>query len=312
MGTELNTDLNLLRFFIAVADAHNFRAAADRLGVTRSAVSQGIRRLEDSLGIALVQRSTRHVRLTEAGERLYAQIAAPLSTVGAALEDTAGDGPARGLLRVAVTSIAERFLSGPLVVAFAQAHPGVTLDVTVTDDESDIVGGGFDAGVRLGEVIEQDMVAVPLTGPQRQMVVAAPGYLALHGTPAHPRDLLAHRCIGWRPAPGVAPYRWEFREDGRDFDLAVEPQVTTNDMLLMVRTALAGGGVTIGMEETFAPYLASGALVPLLADYLPFFAGFYLYFPNRRNQPPKLRALVEHVRAFAAEGVTGATAPGGI
>jgi DNA-binding transcriptional LysR family regulator len=301
----MHTDLNLLRFFLAVAKARNFRAAADALGVTRSAVSQGIRRLEDGLGIALVLRSTRHVHLTEAGLRLHAQIAGPLSTVGAALDEVVVDGPARGLLRVAVTSIAERFLSGPLIATFAEAHPGVTLDVTVTDDESDIVAAGFDAGVRLGEVIEREMVAVPLTGPQRQVVVASPAYLARHGAPAHPRELVAHRCIGWRPAPGVAPYRWEFREDGRDFDLTVEPQITSNDMLLMVRTALAGAGITIGIEETFRPYLARGELVALLEAYLPPFPGFFLYFPNRRNQPPKLRALVEHVRAFN-DGAPGA------
>ncbi|MCW4455300.1 LysR family transcriptional regulator [Flavobacterium sp. MXW15] len=300
MQTDL--DLNLLRVFLAVAQAHNFRAAADRLGVTRSAVSQGIRRLEDGLGVALVQRSTRSVRLTEAGERLHRQVAQPLSTLGAALDAAVDDGPPRGLLRVAVTSIAERFLSGPLVATFVEAHPGIVLDVTVTDGEFDIVAAGFDAGVRLGEVIEQDMVAVPLTGPQREVTVAAPAYLARHGEPTHPRELAAHRCIGWRPAPGVAPYRWEYVEDGRAFDVAVNPQVTTNDMLLMLRTALAGGGITFGIEETFRPWLDSGALVPLLQDYLPPFPGFYLYFPNRHNQPPKLRALVEHVRAFRDAG----------
>ncbi|HTN29444.1 MAG TPA: LysR family transcriptional regulator [Pseudomonas sp.] len=294
----METDLKLLRLFLAVAEAHNFRAAADRMGVTRSAVSQGIRRLEDGLGIALVQRSTRHVRLTEAGERLYRQIAGPLSMIGSALENTVADGPPRGLLRLAVTSIAERFLSGPLIASFAEAYPGVTLDITVTDDEADIVGAGFDAGVRLGEVIEQDMVAIPITGPQRQVVVATPDYLTRHGTPMHPRELVAHRCIGWRPAPGVAPYRWEFTENGRDFDVAVEPQITTNDMLLMVRTALASGGITIGMEETFRPYIVRGELVPLLEAYLPPFPGFYLYYPSRHNQPPKLRALVEHVRVL--------------
>jgi len=292
-------DLNLLRFFLAVAKEQNFRAAADHLGVTRSAVSQGIRRLEDGLGIALVQRSTRHVRLTEAGERLHRQIAGPLSTVGAALEEVAEDGPARGLLRVAATSIAERFLSGPLIASFVQAHPGVTLDVTVTDEESDIVAAGFDAGVRLGQVIEQDMVAIPLTGPQREVVVATPAYLAEHGTPAHPRELARHRCIGWRPSPEVAPYRWEFVEDGREFDVTVAPQLTTNDMLLMVRSALAGGGITFGMQETFAPYLARGELVTMLDEYLPPFPGFFLYFPNRHNQPAKLRALIEHVRGHA-------------
>ncbi len=294
----MDLDLKLLRVFAAVADSDNFRAAADRLGVTRSAVSQGIRKLEDRLGVALVTRSTRSVRLTDAGHRLHVQIADPLARIGAALDDALDDGPPRGVLRVAVTSIAERFLSGPLVASFAQAYPQVVLDATVTDDESDIVAEGFDAGVRLGEVIEQDMIAVPLTGPVRQVVVATPAYLAAQGTPSHPRDLVDHRCIGWRPAPGVAPYRWEFSDDGRDFDVAVQPQVTTNDMLLMVRTALSGGGITIGIEETFAPYLARGELVAVLEDWLPAFPGFFLYFPDRRNPPPKLRALIEHVRRF--------------
>src|SRR5690606_40183986 len=109
------------------------------------------------------------------------------------------------------------------------------VDITVTDEEFDIVAAGFDAGVRLGEVIEQDMIAVPITGDQREMVVASPGYLALHGAPTHPRELVHHRCIGWRPAPDVAPYRWEFEENGSPFDVAVEPQITTNDLRLMLR-----------------------------------------------------------------------------
>ncbi len=293
----MKTDLKLLPLFIAVAQSDNFRAAADRLGITRSAVSQGMRKLEDSLGITLVQRSTRNVRLTEAGEQLYRQLDEPLGKVTTALEAVTAERSPRGLLRVAVTSIAERFLSGPFIVSFAEAYPGVTLDITVTDDESDIVAAGFDAGVRLGEVIEQDMVAIPITGLQRQVTVASPAYLAAHGTPRHPRELIAHHCIGWRPVPEVAPYRWEFGENGRDFDVSVEPRITTNDMQLMIRTALAGGGITIGMEETFLPYIERGELVSLLDDFLPPFPGFYLYYPSRHNQPPKLRALIDHVRA---------------
>ena len=294
----MNPDLNLLKVFLAVASAGNFRAAADRLGVTRSAVSQSIRRLEDELGIALVQRTTRSVSLTEAGARLKSQVADALATVSAAWDNVVEDGPPRGLLRLAVTSIAEQFLSGPLIVSFAQAYPDITLDVTVTDETFDIVAAGFDAGVRLGQVIEKDMVAVPVSGPQRQAVVASPAYLARAGRPRRPSALVNHACIGWRPAPDVAPYRWEFEENGRAFDVSVNAVVTTNDMLLMIRTALAGGGITIGMEETFRPWVESGALIPLLKKFLPTFPGFYLYFPNRRNQPPKLRALVEHVRAF--------------
>ena len=293
-------DLNLLRMFLGGAETASFRAAADALGVTRSAVSQGIRRLEDALGVALVQRSTRSVRLTEAGERLLRQVSGPLRSVDAALEDALDDGPPRGLLRVNVSSIAERFLAGPLVAGFAAAHPHITLDVTVSDDPIDLVAGGFDAGVRLGEVIEQDMVAVPLTGPQRQVAVAAPAYVQRHGRPRHPRELVDHRCIGWRPAPQVAPYRWEFSEGGREFEVDVGAQVTTNDLRLMLRTALAGGGITFGLEENYRQWLRSGELVALLEDYLPPFDGFYLYYPGRHNQPPKLRALVEHVRRFRA------------
>ncbi len=292
----MKIDLNLLPLFVAVAEEHNFRAAADRMGVTRSAVSQGMRRLEDTFGTTLVLRTTRSVRLTEAGERLYETLSRPLTDIGTALESIAGESAPHGLLRIAATSIAEHFLSGPFLAAFAAACPGVTIDVTVTDEEFDIVAAGYDAGVRLGEVIEQDMVAIPLGGEQREAVVAAPAYLAAHGAPAHPRELVNHRCIGWRPAPNVAPYRWEFEENGLPFDVAVEPQITTNDLRLMLRTALAGGGITFALEETFRPFVEAGELVSILEPFLPPFPGFFLYFPQRRHMAPKMRALIEHAR----------------
>lgn len=291
-------DLNLLPLFRAVAEETNFRAAADRLGVTRSAVSQGIRRLEDSLGVALVTRTTRSVRLTEAGMQLQAELARPLAEMLSALETVGAEDRPRGLLRIAVTSIAEPFLSGPLIARFAAAYPQITLDITVSDAEFDIVAAGFDAGVRLGEVIAQDMIAVPVGGPQREAVVAAPAYLAAHGAPDHPRDLVHHRCIGWRPAPNTAPYRWEFAENGIPFDVAVAPQICTNDLRVMLRTALCGGGITFAPVDTLQPHIERGELVSLLEDFLPSFPGFYLFFPQRRNMAPKLRALVDHVRAW--------------
>lgn len=294
----MKIDLNLLPLFLAVAEERSFSAAAERLGVTRSAVSQGIRRLEDTFGTLLVMRTTRSVNLTEAGERLRESLSVPLSTIDAACEDVLSNNGPRGHLKIAVTSIAEEFLSGPLLASFAAANPAVTIDIVVSDDEFDIVAAGYDAGVRLGDVIEKDMIAVPLTGQQREVVVASPTYLAAHSAPSHPRELIRHRCIGWRPSPDVAPYRWEFEEAGIPFDVAVEPHITTNDLRLMLRLALAGGGITFATYETFRPFIEKGQLVSLLDDFLPPFPGFYLYFPQRRNMAPKLRALIEHVRQW--------------
>ena len=290
-------DLNNLAVFVAVAEVRGFGAAAKRLGVTRSAVSQSIRKLEDGLGTALLRRTTRSVGLTEAGERFYRSVSPALTEVNGAVA-AIGDMQARpsGLLRLAVSSIAEGFLSGPLLASFLEGHPDVRLDVVVTDEEFDIVDEGFDAGVRLGEVIEKDMITVPVSGDQRQMVVAAPSYISRFGAPAHPRDLPAHRCVGWRRAPGFPPYRWEFGEDGREFDVAVEPEITTNDMWLLIRTACAGGGLTFGMADTFRPWILRGELVAVLEHYCPTFPGFFLYFPSRTNLAPKMRALVDHVK----------------
>lgn len=291
-------DLNLLPLLIAVAEERNFRAAADRMGVTRSAVSQSIRRLEDQLGNALVLRTTRSVHLTEAGTALVAALQAPLTEIGGALETARARDVPRGHLKLTATSIAEPFLSGPLLANFVQSHPEVTVDVTVTDEEFDIVAHGFDAGVRLGEVIEKDMIAVPVGGDQRERAAASPAYLARHGTPAHPRELIDHPCIGWRRAPELAPHRWEFVENDQPFDVAVNQAFTTNDLRLMIRMALAGAGITFAPEDCLRDHFANGALVPLLEAFLPPFPGFFLYFPQRRNMAPKLRALVDHVRHF--------------
>jgi DNA-binding transcriptional LysR family regulator len=291
------SDLNALATFALVAEQRSFRAAAERMGVTRSAVSQTIRKLEETMGIALVQRTTRSVSLTEAGERLYLHAAPALAGLEAAVEAAGNLGARpRGKLLLAVSSIAESFLSGPLLASFAEKNPEVTLHVTVTDEEFDIVAEGYDAGVRLGEVIAQDMIAVPVSGDQRQLAVASPGHLERFGTPSHPRELAGRRCIGWRAAAHVAPYRWEFAENGKEFAVAVADTITTTDMALMIRLAVAGAGITFGMEESFRPYLERGELVTVLEEFCPRFPGFYLYYPSRRNMAPKLRALLDHLR----------------
>ncbi len=293
----MTPDLNALAVFITVAEEKNFRATADRLGVTRAAVSQTMRKLEESMGIALVNRTTRSVSLTEAGERLYTDAAPALAGVRAAIEAAGNlrDSP-RGQLNLAASSIAESFLSGPLLASFAADNPHVSIHITVTDDVFDIVEEGYDAGVRLGEVIAQDMIAVPVSGDQRQLAVASPNYVKRFGVPSHPRDLVNHRTIGWRIGPGRASYRWEFSEDGKEFAVAVGDHITTTDMALMVRLAVAGAGISFGMEESFRPLIERGELVPLLEEYSPRFPGFYLYYPSRRNMAPKLRALVDHLR----------------
>ncbi len=296
-------DLNALAVFALVAEEKSFRAAADRMGVTRSAVSQTIRRLEETLGIALVNRTTRSVALTEAGERLYVEAAPALRDMQGAFEAAANlRGPPRGQLTIAVSSIAESFLSGPLLAAFLEKNPGVTLHVTVTDEEFDIVAEGYDAGVRLGEVIAQDMIAVAVSGEQRQLAVASPDYLERFGAPHHPNELANRRCIGWRRAANVAPYRWEFEEEGRAFAVAVADTVTTTDMALMIKLAAAGAGISFGMEDSFRPAISRGELVPVLQDFCPRFPGFFLYYPSRRNMAPKLRALVEHLRELRPSG----------
>lgn len=229
----------------------------------------------------------------ESTERHHPALAEVANALGSAGDQTKRPS---GRLRITVSSIADGFLNGSTLAAFLAAYPDIRLDVTVSDEEFDIVTEGFDAGVRLGEVIEQDMIAVQVSGDQRQLVVGAPEYVRRRGVPQHPRELPTHACIGWRATPAVAPYRWDFTENGRNFDVDVDPVMTTNDMGLMIRMASAGGGLTFGLEETFRPYLAQGTLVSMLGKYLPLFPGFFLYYPRRRHLPPKLRALVNHFR----------------
>src|SRR5215207_8018546 len=217
-------DLNAMAVFVAVAEAKGFRAAGARLGVSGSAVSQALRRLEERLGVALVQRTTRSVRLTEAGERLYAAARPALEELRAAVAELGELGGApRGTLRLHAAGAAEGFLSGPLIAGFLAAHPHVGLDLFVSDEPVDIVAEGYDAGIRLGEVIDKDMIAVPVSGDLRLVVVGAPSYFAKHPKPRHPRDLVEHDCINWHPTAAAAPYRWEFTErgpnGGRDFSV---------------------------------------------------------------------------------------------
>jgi DNA-binding transcriptional LysR family regulator len=296
MPFTMNSHLDGIEMFVAVVEAKGFRAAGKQLGVSGAAVSQALRRLEERLGVVLVQRTTRSVHLTEAGERLYAAVRPALQEVQAAIVAVGemADLP-RGTLRLNVTSAADTFLSGATLGGFLKRYPEVRLDITVSNRPADIVAGGYDAGVRLGEVIDQDMITVPVSGQIRLIVVGAPEYFANHPVPAHPRDLPAHDCLNWRPGSGEAPYRWEFTEDGHDFSVAFDARVVTNDPPLNFRLALAGVGLALAREDLVRPYIERGELVPVLEEFSTPFPGFYLYYPARRQASPALRALIDYL-----------------
>jgi len=298
-------DLNAMAVFAAVAEARGFRAAGERLGVSASAVSQTLRKLEAQLGVTLLQRSTRSVRLTEAGERLYAGLRPALEEVRAAVAAVGelSDVP-RGTLRLIVGTAADPVLAGPLLADFLAAHPHVTLDLVVSDAVGDIVADGYDAGIQLGEVIDRDMIAVPVTGDIRMTVVGAPAYFAHNPKPTHPRDLVEHACLNWHPAAGVPAYRWEFTEPepagsaqgGREIVVAVPARVLSTDSAVNIRLARAGLGLAIVYEGQVRDEVARGELVPVLEEFCEPFPGYYLYYPQRRHASPALRALIAHLR----------------
>jgi DNA-binding transcriptional LysR family regulator len=293
----MSDDLEGMATFAAVAETRGFRRAAERLGITGSAVSQSIRRLESRMGVALVHRSTRSVRLTEAGERLYAAVRPALEGVRVAVAATRelADEP-QGLLRLHLTTGAESYFTGPLLAGFLAAHSHVRLELAVSETTVDIVAEGFDAGVRLGEVIDRDMIAVPVSGDIRLIVVAAPAYFARHPKPAHPRDLAEHDCIAWHPTPDAPLYRWEFTDKGRNFSVAVPARVLTTDPAINIRLALAGVGVTMVREDRVRSAIEKGELVSVLEEFSPPFAGYYLYYPHRRQVSAGLRAFVDYLR----------------
>ncbi|HEY7193705.1 MAG TPA: LysR family transcriptional regulator [Gemmatimonadales bacterium] len=290
-------ELDGMATFVAVADAKGFRAAGDRLGVTHSAVSQAVRRLEARLGVALLRRSTRSIHLTDAGVRLYEALRPALHNVRAAVAEVRekGDEP-RGLLRLHSSRAAETMFGESLLSGFLRAYPQIQLDLVVSDVPVDIVADGYDAGIQLGEVIDKDMVAVRVTGELRLVVVGSPSYFARHGVPRHPRDLIQHECLNWHPTAAAPPYRWEFTENGREFSVAVSPRVLSTDAALNRRLVTAGIGITMAYKAHVRDALARGDLVAVLEKFCPPFPGYFLYYPQYRQASRVLRALIEHIR----------------
>jgi len=299
----MSDELDGMAIFVAVAEAKGFRAAGERLGVSHSAVSQALRRLEERLGVPLVRRTTRSVHLTEAGERLYASVRPALDEVRAAVAAVGefGDTP-RGTLRLHTSTVAHTILGESLLTGFLAEHPHVQLDLVVSDAPVDIVADGYDAGIQLGEVIDKDMIAVPVTGDLRLAVVGSPSYFAKHGVPKHPRDLMEHECLNWHPTAESPAYRWEFSEDGRGFAVAVRARVLSTDSAMNRRFAIAGLGVTLAFEANVRDAVERGELVRVLERFCEPFPGYYLYYPQRRHASRALQALIDHIRRWRQAG----------
>jgi DNA-binding transcriptional LysR family regulator len=291
-------DLADLDIFAAVAQARNFRRAARLRGVSASALSEAVRRLEAGLGVRLLNRTTRSVTPTEAGQKLLERLAPAFAEVEAALDavNDFRDSP-RGTLRLDVPTIVAKEILPSIATAFLVAHPGIVLDVTANDTYVDVLAAGFDAGIRYEERLEKDMIAVPI-GPRRQryMAAAAPSYLARHGTPRHPHELLNHAGIRHRFASGVIA-TWEFEREGEVIRILPDGPLVGTVLELEVAAALAGLGIIATFEEFLRPHLASGALVAVLQEWCPDFSGPYLYYPSRRHMPAPLRAFVDFLKA---------------
>jgi DNA-binding transcriptional LysR family regulator len=293
----MRDDLSGLRALLSVAEKRGFRAAAADLRLTPSAISQAVRALEERVGVRLLERTTRSVALSEAGRRFVEQVRPAMASIGEAF-DALGelrDRPA-GNLRLTLARVAYADVLKPRIGGFLEQYPDIRLELHADDALADVVADGFDAGLRLGETVETEMVAVRVSPDQSVAVVGSPAYFASHGKPEHPRELEAHDCINLRLPTSGAIYRWEFSENGKDLEVAVNGRVTTNDGQLVVDAAVGGLGLAYVFQSMVREELASKRLVRVLEQYCPPFPGYFIYYPSRVHMAPKLKAFVDFMR----------------
>jgi len=290
------TRLAQLAVLATVAETGGFRAAADRLGVAPSAVSHAVSALEASLGLRLLARTTRSVRPTPEGRQLLDRVTGPLSDIAAALAEAplTGEAPA-GTLAVTMPLYAAELVILPRLAGFRARFPGIELDLRAGDAFEDIVAQGCDAGLRLGETLEQDMIAVPAGPPLSMRIVGSPAYFARHPAPTEPSELTRHDCIRRRFASGRL-HRWELEKDGRALTLDLAGGLILPQQALMHRAALDGLGLAQLFEPMVAADIAAGRLVAVMQDWCPPFPGFHIYYPSRRQMRPALRAFVDFFR----------------
>jgi DNA-binding transcriptional LysR family regulator len=293
----LNDELGDLASFAAIADARSFTRAAVKLGKSQSALSQSVRRLEERLKLRLLTRTTRSVMPTPAGEQLLSTLRPALGEIEAQLNALSElrEAPS-GSLRLTAGRHAAETVLWPALLRLTARYPDIKVEVSIEPALIDIVTGQYDAGVRLGEQIARDMIALRIGPDLRRVVVGCPGYLAAHGVPVEPQDLTHHRCCSIRLQTSGGLYAWEFERDGRRVNVHVDGPFVLNDSHLLIAAALHGAGLAMVMEDMAVPFIADGRLVRVLEDWSPPLSGYHLYYPNRRHPSPAFAALLEELQ----------------
>ncbi|MER9128203.1 LysR family transcriptional regulator [Mesorhizobium sp. M0768] len=304
--------LSHLPVIVAVARRGGFAPAAAELGMSPSAVSHAVRLVEERIGQPLFARTTRSVSLTEAGTALVAAAEPALEDIADRIERIRSvKGRASGLLRINAPRLALPLALMPLLTAMAERYPDVTVEIVTDERLSDIVGEGFDAGIRLGEMIAEDMVTVRLTGPFRSIIVASPAYVGRRGRPWALADLAAHNCIGYRLLRSRALYHWDLSDQGKDISVETRGSVVVSDPLSAREMALAGIGLAYLFEPLVKPDIEAGRLVEVLGEASIEEPGLFLYFPRRAAMAPKLRAFIDTVQeiGWASSRIPGRKKP---
>lgn len=290
-------DFNDLLWFLAVAEERSFTKAAAKLGITQSTLSHTIKRLETRMGIRLLTRTTRSVAPTEAGERLRQSLAPRVAEIEAEIAALMAlrDKPA-GNVRITLSDYALNSVVWPKLRPVLSNYPDIKLELSIDNGLRNIVEDGFDAGVRIGESVEKDMIAVRIGPDWRLVAVASPGYFGTRPVPEHPQDLIGHNCINMRQATAGGLYAWEFAKDGQDLRVRVDGQLTFNTSYPMIDAALKGYGIAYLPEDLVDRHIASGDLILVLDDWSPKFAGYYIYYPSSRQNLPAFKVIVDALR----------------
>lgn len=297
-------DLNDMLWFLAVAEERSFTKAAARLGTSQSTISHTIKKLEARLGLQLLTRTTRSVSPTEAGERLLRALSPRIQDIEHDVDALMAfrDKPS-GSVRITLSDHALDWIVWPKLKPVLEDHPDIHVELNIDNGFRNIVEERFDAGIRLGESLDKDMIAVRISPDWRLVAVASPDYLARHPEPLTPQELVEHNCINHRHSRSGGLYAWEFAKDGREVRVRVEGQLTFNTILSMIDAAVSGLGVGYVPESAVADEIKAGRLVQVLDEWSPMFAGYYLYYPRRRQNSPAFAVVVNALRQTSARRV---------